>query len=84
MKKDIHPKVKACSVKCTGCGNEFETLSIKESIIVSICNACHPFFTGSKKMLDTEGRVEAFKRKYGNATAMAAAAPAVKKKSKIK
>ncbi len=64
MKTNIHPNLKLTKVTCTGCGNEFETLSIKESITVNVCNNCHPFFTGTKKILDSEGRVERFERRY--------------------
>ena len=64
MKTIIHPNLKLTKVTCTGCGNEFETLSIKETITVNVCNNCHPFFTGTKKILDSEGRVERFERRY--------------------
>ena len=64
MKTNIHPNLKLTKVTCTGCGNEFETLSIKETITVNVCNNCHPFFTGTKKILDSEGRVERFERRY--------------------
>ena len=64
MKTGIHPNLKLAKVICTGCGNEFETLSVKETITVSICSNCHPFFTGTKKLLDTEGRVQKFERRY--------------------
>ena len=64
MKTNIHPNLKLTKVTCTGCGNEFETLSIKETITVNVCNNCHPFFTGTKKILDSEGRVEIFERIY--------------------
>jgi large subunit ribosomal protein L31 len=67
MKSGIHPKLKVAKVICTGCGNEFETLSVKENITVSICNNCHPFFTGTKKILDAEGRVQKFERRYKQA-----------------
>lgn len=64
MKTGIHPNLREIKVVCTGCGNEFETLSVKGSITVSICSNCHPFFTGTKKLLDTEGRVQKFERRY--------------------
>lgn len=63
MKASIHPDMKLSKVVCTGCGNEFETLSVKETITVSICSNCHPFYTGTKKLLDTEGRLEKFKKR---------------------
>lgn len=63
MKLDIHPEYTMTKVHCV-CGNEFETRSTKESISVEICSACHPFFTGKAKLVDTAGRVEKFNRKY--------------------
>lgn len=63
MKQDIHPELKNVKVLCTGCNNEFETLSVKDSITVAICSNCHPFFTGTNKLVDTEGRIAKFKRR---------------------
>jgi len=65
MKTGIHPKYVVATVRCA-CGNSFETLSTKEEIRVEVCAACHPVFTGegSRRVVDTEGRVERFKRKY--------------------
>jgi large subunit ribosomal protein L31 len=63
MKSDIHPEYVECRVSCT-CGNAFVTRSTKKAIHVDICSACHPFFTGQQKLIDTAGRVERFKRKY--------------------
>ena len=63
MKKDIHPDYKKTTIKCV-CGNEIETGSVAENITVEICNACHPFYTGNQKILDSEGRVERFKKRY--------------------
>jgi large subunit ribosomal protein L31 len=63
MKKGIHPKLQECTVVC-GCGNTFKTYAIKEKITVEVCSACHPFYTGKQKYIDTAGRVEKFKRKY--------------------
>lgn len=63
MKKDLHPDVFVCSVSCA-CGNTFETKSVKETIRVEICNECHPFFTGSERMVDTAGRIDKFKKRY--------------------
>ena len=63
MKKDIHPEYKKMKIKCV-CGNEIETGSIEENITVEICNKCHPFYTGNQKIMDTEGRVERFKKRY--------------------
>lgn len=64
MKKDIHPEYVECTVSCA-CGNSFKSKSNKAEIKVDICNACHPFFTGSEKIVDSAGRVDKFKKKYG-------------------
>ena len=64
MKEGIHPEYKKTTIKCV-CGNEIETGSIKENITVEICNKCHPFYTGQQKILDSEGRVERFNKRYG-------------------
>jgi len=64
VKKGIHPKYVKALVTCA-CGNKFETRSTKPEIKVEICSACHPFFTGKQKFVDSEGRVERFQRKYG-------------------
>jgi len=64
MRKGIHPKYQKAHVSCA-CGNEFETRSTIGDIKVEICSACHPFFTGKQKLLDTAGRIEKFNRKYG-------------------
>ncbi|MDR1657239.1 MAG: 50S ribosomal protein L31 [Deltaproteobacteria bacterium] len=66
MKKDIHPKFKEITATCA-CGNEFVTGSVLGSIKVEICSACHPFYTGKQKLVDTAGRVDRFIRKYANA-----------------
>jgi len=64
MKPDIHPNYVECSVTCV-CGNKFQTRCYLPEIKVEICNKCHPFFTGKQKLIDTAGRVERFRRKYG-------------------
>ena len=64
MKKDIHPAYETTKVTCA-CGNTFETRSNKQEIRVDICSECHPFFTGSEKSVDSTGRVDKFKKKYG-------------------
>ena len=65
MKKDIHPEYKKSAVRCA-CGETFETGSVKEELKVEICSKCHPFFTGQRqKFVDSGGRVERFKKKYG-------------------
>jgi len=63
MKPDIHPAYHKINAKCA-CGNEVELGSVNEEIEVEICSACHPFFTGKQKLIDTAGRIEKFKKKY--------------------
>ncbi|MFH1147422.1 MAG: 50S ribosomal protein L31 [Pseudomonadota bacterium] len=63
MKEGIHPTYSRTVIRCA-CGNEIETGSTKQDIRVEICSACHPFFTGKQKLIDTAGRVERFLRKY--------------------
>ena len=67
MKKDLHPKIFDTVIKCA-CGTTFETRSTQKEIRVEICSNCHPFFTGKQKFLDTAGRIERFKKKYGGKT----------------
>lgn len=62
MKKDIHPKYMETTVSCS-CGNVFNTKSSQEKINVEICSACHPFYTGKQKIIDSTGRVDLFKRR---------------------
>lgn len=64
MKADIHPNYQDATITCA-CGNVMQTKSVKGSYSVDICSACHPFFTGKARLVDTEGRVERFNRKYG-------------------
>ena len=63
MKKDIHPEYKKTVIKCV-CGNEIETGSVLDNITVETCNHCHPYYTGNQKIVDTEGRIEKFKKRY--------------------
>jgi ribosomal protein L31 len=63
MKKEIHPEYVDCTVTCA-CSNSFKTKSNKSEIRIDICDKCHPFFTGSEKIVDSAGRVEKFKKKY--------------------
>jgi large subunit ribosomal protein L31 len=63
VKAKIHPKYQKTIVSCA-CGNSFETRSTVKEIKVEICSACHPFFTGKQKLVDTAGRVERYRRKY--------------------
>lgn len=64
MKKNIHPAYYQATVTCA-CGSTFVTGSTKQSIRVEICSRCHPFYTGQRKFVDAEGRVQKFARKYG-------------------
>jgi len=64
MKEGIHPKYQQAVVRCA-CGETFTTGSTKKELRVEICSKCHPFFTGKQKYVDTGGRVEKFKKKYG-------------------
>jgi len=64
MKTGIHPEYVRCEVTC-GCGTKFVTRSTVPELHVEICSACHPFYTGKQKFVDTAGRVEKFRRKYG-------------------
>lgn len=63
MKSGIHPDYKKTTIKCV-CGNEIETGSVTDDITVEICSNCHPFYTGTQKILDSEGRIERFKKRY--------------------
>lgn len=86
MKTKIHPRYQTANVHCA-CGNTFVTRSTQAKINVDICSACHPFFTGKQKFVDTAGRVERFSKKFGGTYsfqksaggAPAAAAPAAAK-----
>ena len=64
--KPIHPQYEAVTILCTGCNTAYETRSTAgKDYHVEICSNCHPFFTGKQRLLDTAGRVERFRRKYG-------------------
>ncbi len=63
MKPKIHPKYEKATVTCA-CGNTFETRTTTGDIKIEICSACHPFFTGKQKLVDSAGRIEKFNRKY--------------------
>ncbi len=67
MKQGIHPDYVECSVSCA-CGNEFVTRSTQDAIKVEICSACHPFYTGKQKLVDTAGRIDRFNRRYKRPT----------------
>ena len=65
MKDKIHPWYGETTVVCA-CGNTFKTRSTKKEIHVEICSKCHPFYTGKQKFIDTAGKIEKFKKKYGD------------------
>ena len=65
MKSGIHPEYNKISAVCA-CGNEFPLGSVEKEMKVEICSACHPFFTGKQKLIDTAGRIEKFKKKYAH------------------
>ncbi len=64
MKEGIHPAYSTSKITCA-CGNVIETRSTVKDINVEICSACHPFFTGKQKLVDTAGRIDRFKKRYG-------------------
>jgi large subunit ribosomal protein L31 len=76
MREGIHPSYVECAVVCA-CGNAFQTRSTKASLRLDICSACHPFFTGRQKFVDTAGRVERFQKRF----AKTAGAPVAKKEA---
>jgi large subunit ribosomal protein L31 len=76
MREKIHPELHEVKVHCA-CGNEFLTRSTKKELRVEICSNCHPYFTGKQRLMDTEGRVEKFNKKYAKKEAAPAAAEAV-------
>ena len=64
MKEKIHPNYGKAVVRCICC-ETFETGSVKKELRVDICSKCHPFYTGKQKLVDTGGRVDRFKKRYG-------------------
>lgn len=81
MKQGIHPDYHAVQVTCS-CGNTFVTRSTKSELKIDICNACHPFYTGTQKLIDTGGRVQRFADKFGSAKERVAEREAAKKAAK--
>ena len=69
MKKDIHPEFFDSKVVCSGCGQTFTVGATIAEINVSVCSNCHPFYTGKQKFVDSQGRVDRFKKKYANVAA---------------
>ncbi len=79
MKANIHPKYVDAEIRCA-CGNVIKTRSTKPSILIGICNVCHPFYTGTQKFVDTAGRVDKFQQRMAKTQAAQAAAAKRKKK----
>jgi large subunit ribosomal protein L31 len=80
MKPEIHPEYKQIKVACS-CGNKFETGStIGQDLHIEICAKCHPFYTGTQKLIDTAGRVDRFRQKYGQSSKAKASAADAKEK----
>ena len=67
MKEGIHPEYKDTTVTC-GCGNSFQTRSVRDELRIDICNDCHPFYTGKLKYVDAAGRIDKFQKKYAAGT----------------
>lgn len=65
MKKELHPKYHECTVTCSSCGTTFVTGSTLNEIKVDTCSNCHPFYTGKRRFVQAEGRVDKFNKKYG-------------------
>ena len=65
MKPEIHPDYSVVTATCA-CGNSFQTRSTAKEISVDVCGACHPFYTGKHRVVDTAGRIDRFRRKYGS------------------
>ena len=80
MKPNIHPDYAEITVQCA-CGNKFQTRTTASEMHLDICSACHPFFTGRQKLIDTEGRVERFTKRFGAQTSESRKAAAKTKKS---
>jgi large subunit ribosomal protein L31 len=68
MKDKIHPRYQECLVHC-GCGETFTTRATVKELRIEICSACHPFYTGKQKFVDSAGRVDKYMKKYGRKTA---------------
>ena len=83
MKSGIHPDYKEISISCV-CGNTIETGSVKENIRVEICSACHPFYAGTQKIVDTEGRIDKFKKRYDSIELGKKSAKKIREEQKIK
>jgi len=83
MKAGLHPEYNETTIICA-CGAAYQTRSTRDNIKIGICSACHPFFTGEQKFIDTAGRIEKFTRRYGNVRATRATKPSLSKPSTAK
>jgi large subunit ribosomal protein L31 len=79
MKEKIHPKYVDAEIRCA-CGNVIKTRSTRPTILIGICNVCHPFYTGTQKFVDTAGRVDKFQQRLAKTQAAQAATAATKKR----
>ena len=80
MKADLHPKYAESELRCA-CGNVIKTRSTRSSLVLGICNVCHPFYTGQQKFVDTAGRVDKFQQRLAKTQAAQAAVASRKKKA---
>ncbi len=83
MKTDLHPNYQDAEIRCA-CGNVIKTRSTRKSVLIGICNLCHPFYTGTQKFVDTAGRVDKFQQRLIKTQAAQAAAAATKSAKKKK
>jgi len=81
MKADVHPNYEEAEIRCA-CGNVIGTRSTKRSILIGICNECHPFYTGTQRFVDTAGRVDKFQQRLAKTKAVREKAAAAKQKKK--
>lgn len=81
MKADIHPNYQDAEIRCA-CGNVIHTRSTKKTVLIGICNDCHPFYTGQQKFVDTAGRVDKFQQRMAKTQAAQDALAATSKKKK--
>jgi len=80
MKAGLHPNYNPTTIICA-CGTAYQTRSTRDNIKIGICSACHPYFTGEQKFIDTAGRIEKFTRRYGNVRATRATKPKLSSKA---
>ena len=83
MKDAIHPNYRDAEIRCA-CGNVIKTRSVKSSVVIGICNMCHPFYTGTQKFVDTAGRVDKFQQRMAKTQAAQAAVAAASSKKKAR